>query len=134
MLDNPQLQYVTDSKGNVASVIVPWALWEKIEPKVRNLLRVESEPQELTQAPGPLKNFDELMQCWDFKYPYNPSVTCPHCGANVADWRNDPHQPFVLTNANIGGLLVFHCRACGTTIRQKHFRDHMTVEHSTPKE
>lgn len=134
MLDNPQLQYVTDAKGNVASIIIPWPLWEKIEPKVRNLLSVAVEPHELTQGPGPLKNFDELMQFWDFKYPYSPSVTCPHCGASAADWRNDPKQSFVLTNANIGGLLVFHCRACGTTIRQKHFRDHMAVEHSTPKE
>ena len=28
MLDNPLLQYVTDAKGNIASVIIPWALWE----------------------------------------------------------------------------------------------------------
>ena len=105
-----------------------------MEPKVRKLLDAEAGPKEITQAAGPLASFDELMQFWDFKYPYSPSVTCPHCQATTADWRNDPAQPFVLTNANIGGLLVFYCRACGTTIRQKHFHKHMAVEHTTPKE
>lgn len=134
MLENPLLQYVTDAKGNVASVIIPWPLWEKMEPKVRNLLVADVKPQELTQAPGPLAGFDELMQYWDFKYPYSPAVTCPHCGVSAPDWRNDPNKNFILTNANIGGLLVFHCRACGTTIRQKHFHNHVAVEHTTPKE
>ena len=134
MLDNPLLQYVTDAKGNIASVIIPWALWEKMEPKVRKLLEAEAGPKEITQAAGPLASFDELMQFWDFKYPYSPAVTCPHCAASSADWRNDPAQPFILTNANIGGLLVFYCRACGTTIRQKHFHKHMAVEHTTPKD
>ena len=61
MLNNPLLQYVTDAKGNIASVIIPWPLWEKMEPKVRKLLEAQTTPQELTQAPGPLANFDELM-------------------------------------------------------------------------
>ena len=78
MLDNPLLQYVTDAKGNIASVIIPWALWEKMEPKVRKLLEAEAGPKEITQAAGPLASFDELMQFWDFKYPYSPAVTCPH--------------------------------------------------------
>ena len=75
MLDNPLLLYVTVSNGNVVSVSMPWALWEKMEPKVRKLLEVEGKPQEITQAAGPLASFDELMQFWDFKYPYCPSVT-----------------------------------------------------------
>ena len=118
MQDNPQLQYITDIKGNISSVIIPWPLWEKMEPKVRSILAADAKPQELEQAAGPLESFEELMKFWDFKYPYSPSVTCPHCAASTEDWRNDPQRPFILTNANIGGLLVFHCRACGTTIRQ----------------
>ena len=134
MQDNPQLQYITDIKGNISSVIIPWPLWEKMEPKVRSILAADAKPQELEQAAGPLESFEELMKFWDFKYPYGPSVTCPLCAASTEDWRNDPQRPFILTNANIGGLLVFHCRACGTTIRQKHFHKHVAVEHSTPKE
>lgn len=134
MILHSQLQYLTDIKGNVASVVVPLALWEKIEPKIRPLLAESEEPQPLAQAQGPLRNFDDFLKFWDFKYSYSPAVTCPHCGASALDWRNDPEDHFVLTNANIGGLLVFHCRSCGTTIRQKHFRDHVAVEHSTPKE
>lgn len=132
MLDNPQLQYITDIKGNVASVIIPWPLWEKIEPKVRNLLTIEAKPQEVEQAAGPLADFEELMKFWDFKYPYCPAVACPHCGASVENWREDPSHAFILKNANVGGLLVFYCRACGTTIRQKHFHRHVAVEHTTP--
>ena len=56
MLDNPLLQYVTDAKGNVASVIIPWPLWEKMEPKVRKLLDAEAGPKEITQAAGRRKS------------------------------------------------------------------------------
>ena len=129
-----QLQYITDTDGNAVFVVIPVTLWQKIEPEVSRMLLADESPQELAQAPGPLRSFEELMQCWDFKYAYNPAVACPHCGAEVADWRNDPRQSFVLTNANIGGLLVFHCRACGTTIRQKHFRDHVAFEHTAPRD
>ena len=85
MLDNPQLQYITDIKGNISSVIIPWPLWEKMEPKVRNILAADAKPQELEQAAGPLESFEELMKFWDFKYPYSPSVTCPHCAASTED-------------------------------------------------
>ena len=54
--------------------------------------------------------------------------TCPQCGAHTADWRNAPAHPFHLTTANLGGLLVFRCKRCQSTVRQKHFRDHMAVE------
>jgi hypothetical protein len=30
-------------------------------------------------------------------------------------------------------LLVFHCCTCGATIRQKHFRDHVAFEFTSPR-
>ena len=69
-----------------------------------------------------MADFERLLQFWDFRYPYSPEVTCPRCGAHTADWRNDPAHPFHLTTANLGGLLVFRCKSCQSTVRQKHFR------------
>jgi hypothetical protein len=131
MPDKDALRYVTDAQGQVEYVLVPWDLWRRLEPQAA-ALSAPQQPAAPEQAPGPLADFDERLRTWDFRYPYDPAVACPHCGAATEDWRADPAKPFVLTNANIGGLLVFHCRACGTTIRQKHFRDHRALEHSTP--
>ena len=68
------------------------------------------------------------MDSWDFPYEYSPAVKCPVCGSETEDWRTDPFHPFLLSNANMGGLLVFHCAQCGCTIRQKHFKDKMVTE------
>ena len=133
MFDHPEVRYLTDAKGNVEAVQLSLKLWQLIEPKITAQLKATEAPAPLVQAEGPLKSFEQLQQFWDFKYPYSPTVDCPYCGAKTADWRTDPAQPFILTNANIGGLLVFLCKGCGTSVRQKHFRDHVAVEHSTPK-
>lgn len=76
----------------------------------------------------PLEDFVKFMDSWDFSYEYSPTVKCPCCGNATDDWRTDPLHPFVLANANIAGLLVFHCTKCGATIRQKHFKDHVAFE------
>ena len=76
----------------------------------------------------PLDDFRRFMDSWDFPYEYSPAVKCPVCGSETEDWRTDPFHPFLLSNANMGGLLVFHCTQCGCTIRQKHFKDKMVTE------
>ena len=132
MSDSLQLLYLTDADKHVQAVQIPWELWRKIEllarPVLDSLMKPSSE-----EPVEPLPAFEEFLHYWDFRYPYSPAVNCPHCGAATQNWRDDPAHPFRLTNANLGGLLVFHCRACGATIRQKHFRDHMAVEHTAPK-
>ena len=125
------IRYLADASGKIEGVLLPWALWEKVEPQIKGLLREEPNTP-VEQQPGPLKSFEEFLHFWNFKYAYDPAVRCPHCAASCADWRAAAGQPFVLTNANIGGLLVFHCRGCGSTVRQKHFRDHVALEHTTP--
>ena len=124
------IRYLTDKEGNIESVLLPWDLWQKAEPQVMRLVHA-AEDKPLVQQEGPLKSFEEFLQFWNFKYPYDPAVSCPHCGVSCADWRS-AQKSFILTNANIGGLLVFHCCHCGSTIRQKHFRDHMAIEHTPP--
>lgn len=133
MSDSLSLLYLTDAEDRVQAVQIPWDLWQKIEPLARPVLRAVSAPAAAEPVKEAISAFEEFLQFWDFRYPYNPAVSCPHCGASTQDWREDPEHPFWLTNANVGGLLVFHCRACGTTIRQKHFRDHVALEHTSPK-
>ncbi|WP_297049688.1 hypothetical protein [uncultured Desulfovibrio sp.] len=124
-----QVHYLTDERGNIVAVQIPLTLWERLKP----LLRSGGCAEETADAPAPepLEAFAEFLRYWDFRYPYDPAVKCPQCGHHVADWRTEPGHPFRLANANLGGLLVFHCQKCGATIRQKHFRDHVALE-STP--
>ncbi|MBD5558014.1 MAG: hypothetical protein HDQ92_05615 [Desulfovibrio sp.] len=125
-----QIHYVTDAHGNIVAVQVPYSLWERL----KGALPAEADAANPTEAevPEPMDGFADFLRYWDFRYPYDPAVSCPHCGLQVDDWRTAPGHPFRLANANLGGLLVFHCASCGATIRQKHFRDHVALE-STPR-
>ena len=120
-----EISYIVTAKGDILSVVVPYALWQRLEPEAQKLMSVEDQPK---RKPEPLADFDTLMEYWSFRYPYSPAVTCPSCGTSTEDWRNDPSHPFWLHNASLGGLLVFHCDHCGATVRQKHFTDHVAVE------
>ena len=131
-MSNKHLLYLTDRQGNLEGVQLR-SLMEKeqtrnteVEPELEALKAMEPPLEHLNDEP--VADFERLLQFWDFRYPYSPEVTCPHCGAHTADWRNDPAHPFHLTTANLGGLLVFRCKSCQSTVRQKHFRDHMAVE------
>lgn len=125
-----EIQYVTDERGNIVAVQVPLALWERLKGTLA--AEAAAAPGAVADIPEPMDGFADFLRYWDFRYPYDPAVSCPHCGAQVADWRTAPGHPFQLANANLGGLLVFHCKSCGATIRQKHFRDHVALE-STPR-
>ena len=129
MEDN--ILYLKDSKGTVHGVFVPIALWLEIQKSCGSVLKSITEQDD---TPEPMDAFAEFLAYWDFPYPYDPAVHCPHCGAETSNWRNDPLHPFKLANASFGGLLVFHCRKCGTTIRHKHFKDHVCHEHTVPNE
>lgn len=127
------IQYLVNAEGEIQAVQIGYNLWKKVENTVKSALKQKEEDKN-TQKEQPLKDFETLMQFWDFSYPYKPTVTCPHCNISTNDWKNDTKNPFILTNATIGGLLVFHCKNCGTTIRQKYFKDHVCYEHTTPKQ
>ena len=121
--------FLTDAEGQRIAVQIPYDIWESLAPYAARLHAASSASEEQTpQVPEPLGAFDELMQYWDFRYPYSPAVSCPNCGAAAEDWRTGEERPFRLNNANLGGLLVFRCCHCNATIRQKHFRDHVAFE------
>lgn len=117
-----------DKKGNLYAVMLGAELWARgstaLEPIIQRLLE-EIEPSEY---PEPFEQWDEFKVYWDFKYPYCADVLCNNCGARTEDWLHDPAKPFRLKSAQLGGLAVFHCVACGATVRKKHFKDHMCFE------
>ncbi len=119
-----------DKSGNFYAVLLSAELWSRfshrLEPMIRGMLE-DMEPQE---RPEPLHEWDEFKQYWDFKYPYEARVECGNCGAQAEDWTTDPVRPFTLRSAQIGGLAVFQCRACGATVRKKHFKDHVCFEYT----
>lgn len=126
MINHERIMKVYDSQGNMSGVLVPADIWAEIEAK----LGPNRENQEARKED--LSGFDELMQAWNFRYPYDPGVECPNCASSTPDWRLDAPRLFDLVTANFGGLLVFHCKKCGATVRHKYFKDHMTVESSLP--
>ncbi|MDD7478117.1 MAG: hypothetical protein PUK52_10210 [Desulfovibrio sp.] len=125
--DGHHLSSVNGADGKPYAFILSRELWNL----VRRDLHIGEE--ELNMQNGvvksePLDDFRRFMDSWDFPYEYSPAVKCPVCGSETEDWRTDPFHPFLLSNANMGGLLVFHCTQCGSTIRQKHFKDKMVTE------
>ena len=111
MAGEQHIFYLRDAQEHLCGVQLSARLWDLARPAVEKALARLTPPE-------------------DFKYTYDPSVKCPHCGAETSDWRTDPAHPFHLTTANLGGLLVFRCTCCHTTIRQKHFRDHRALEYT----
>ncbi len=124
--------YVVNPQGHPQSIQLSMELWAKVEGQVKAAATSLSAPDDPFLKPEALAALQELKDCWDFTYPYEPSMHCDACGKSTTDFENDPEHPFHLTNANFGGLLVFQCR-CGATIRKKHF--HRKVDYEcTPKQ
>lgn len=119
-----------DNSGNLYAVQLSAEFWGRFRHRLEPLIGSLLEEMEPTERPEPLHEWDAFKQYWDFKYPYNAYVECGNCGARTDDWTVDTAKPFRLRSAQLGGLAVFTCRACGATIRKKHFKDHICFEHS----
>lgn len=122
------ISYTIDAQGELVSVQISAALWDRVKTRVlmaEQSLLIADNPY---ARPEPIAAVEELKAYWDFTYPYTPDVRCEHCGTATMDWENDPNHPFHLNNANFAGLLVFRCKNCGSTVRKKHFKDHVKFE------
>ena len=123
-----------DKSGNMYAVLLSAELWarnrHKLEPLIKGMLE-DLEPALRSDAalkPEPLAEWEDFKAYWDFKYPLDTDVECGNCTARTKDWLTDPAKPFRLKSAQLGGLVVFHCNACGATVRKKHFKDHVCFE------
>ncbi len=119
--------YLVTKDGHIEGVQLSAELWSKVEKYVTEVANSSIERSDPFLKDQPLSDLQDLKDCWDFTYPYEPTVECEACGVKTDDWENDEAHPFHLTNANIGGLLVFQCR-CGATIRKKHFHRKFVFE------
>lgn len=119
-----------DQNGKLHAVQLSAELWTRYSHRLEPMLETLLEEMEPTERPEPLHEWDAFKTYWDFKYPYSAEVECLNCGAKTHDWLADPTKPFRLKSAQLGGLAVFACKACGATVRKKHFKDHMCFEFS----
>ncbi len=121
------ISYLVNKGGHCQSVQLSMELWELVQAQVEKAAAKLLKPLDPFDLPQPLSALEDLKTYWDFTYPYEGHVHCDECFASTDDWENDPAHPFHLTNANIGGLLVFLCR-CGATVRKKHFHRKVVFE------
>ncbi len=128
---NDSILYLVNKEGHCQSVQLSMELWSKVEEHVCKVAQTFKVEDDVFSKPEPLNALAELKEYWDFTYPYEAHVCCEACGAATDDFENDPNHPFHLTNANIGGLLVFKC-ICGATIRKKHFHKKVVFECTKP--
>lgn len=110
-----------DAEGQLRAVQISPELWHR----VKNVLDADSDGGQEQTPSHDLAAFEEFLAAWTFPYSYEPKVQCC-CGAATDNWRIGDN--FLLKNANIGGLLVFHCNHCKRTVRQKFFKDHVACE------
>jgi len=120
--------YLYDANGTLCGVQLSPALWERVKAHILK----DRSLRPVAEAPEPLEDWEEFKQYWDFRYPFCAKVECRYCGAASDDWEHDPTRRFKLVTANLGGLLVFRCAACGASVRKKHFKDHIVFEMTPP--
>ena len=125
------VHYVVTRDGQCQAVQLSAELWALVEKQVLAAAEKAFSAKDPFSEPQPLDKLAELKTYWDFTYPYEAHVHCEHCGASTDNWEEDAAHPFHLSNANIGGLLVFRCR-CGATVRKKHFHKKVVFEFSAP--
>ena len=120
-----------DAEGDLHGILLSPEMWRMAGPRLEPILKAalaKLEPQPEFQEP--LEDWESFLQYWDFKYPVEASVHCKICGISTQHWQEDPNHPFVLKSAQLGGLVVFLCKACGAIVRKKHFKDHVCFEAS----
>lgn len=128
MPDSKHFTPLYDQGGELLAVMLSAEFWSRYRHVLEARINACLEEMEPRVREEPLHEWETFKQYWDFKYPYCADVECRNCGASSADWINDPDKPFLLKSASFGGLAVFSCKACGATVRKKHFKDHICFE------
>jgi hypothetical protein len=132
MADSDHFVKLYDKKGNLTLVCLSAELWAKISAKTEPLITRALGLEEVVR-PEPMKEWEDFIRNWDFRFPVETNVQCLNCGASSPNWAEDPKKPFRLKSAQLGGLVVFDCTHCGATVRKKHFKDHSCFEFTAKK-
>jgi len=121
------IQEIFDAQGNSLGALLGPESWRIVREAVLSRLAPNMSAPEAA-LPEPLQDWAELVQFWDFKYPVDMDVTCPQCGNETKDWQLDAPRKFLLTAANLGGLVTFKCLDCRAKVLKRHFKDTIRVE------
>ena len=130
MKRNEHFIQLYDKNGNLHSVQLSAEAWQKGGKPLTNLIEslfTDDAPSEVVE---PVHEWEQFKQYWDFEYPICSDVECKVCGIKVDNWQTAPDHPFTLKSAQLGGLVVFICKGCGSIVRKKHFKDHICFEAS----
>ena len=127
MTNCQRIQKLFDEKGKPLGVFIRADLWDEVKDKFKDLLGTESSEKD-KEIKEPLKDWEFFKKSWDFKYPYDFSIECKNCGQITKNWEQDKEKKFLLTAANISGLVSFRCLRCGSKIIKKHFKDKIVSE------
>ena len=121
-----------DKNGNFHSIQLSAEAWKKGGKPLTNLVESLFAKEAPIEAAEPVAEWETFQQYWDFEYPICADVECKTCGIKVDNWQTAPEHPFTLKSAQLGGLVVFICKGCGSIVRKKHFKDHICFE-ASPK-
>jgi hypothetical protein len=130
MAHSDHFRLLYDARGDLYSVMLSAALWERGHHRLEATIHSILEVMEPSVRPEPLAEWEDFKTYWDFQYPACMKVVCGNCKTQTENWLSDPAKPFRLKSAQLGGLVVFHCNTCGATVRKKHFKDHICFEFS----
>lgn len=114
-----------DQKNELFGVLLSPELWEEAKSLILPLLEKNAAQEE---APEPVKDWNMLLDYWDFQYPPDTKVECEQCGNVTEDWMNPVGKTFRLKAANLGGLVNFQCLKCQSRIIKRHFKDNYRFE------
>ena len=127
MISNtPEFQELYDAQGQPLGALLGPEAWALVREAV--LARFAPAEPVAPEADEPMQDWRDLVQFWDFKYPVDHDVACGECGNATAAWELDEPRKFVLTAANLGGLVAFRCLGCQAKVMKRHFKDIIKVE------
>ena len=127
MISNtPEFQELFDAQGQALGALLGPEAWALVREAV--LARFTPAEAAAPDLDEPLQDWRDLVQNWDFKYPVDHDVSCSECGNATSAWELDDPRKFVLTAANLGGLVVFRCLGCQAKVMKRHFKDSIKVE------
>lgn len=111
-----------DKDGNLIGALLSAEAWTAVRDQVNSALGIKVVPVEPVIA-EPLSDWETLKEYWDFDYPVDMDVTCENCGNETQDWSADKPRLFLLSSANLAGLVAFKCVKCQAKVTKRHFKD-----------
>jgi len=131
------IQGFYNEQGDLLGVYISAKLWQKISADIDSILERAlkeinqddtKEKDGLDSIKEPVEDWENFLKFWDFRYPVEKKAVCQHCGNQTEDWQMDSPRKFVLTAANLGGLVSFFCTKCKARIIKRHFKDKIVYE------